>query len=253
VFAAGAAASSSFQASDASASASSAGEKKSGNWDFLLKSKDNLRTPDKWSQDSDAKPAAAAASSESNGGLNSNYFSATDLLVPGSDADTFSGKKSLVEKANNMASRVSDDQSSAVLNALGAASSAFSAIPSPPMRREEAPVKLPYSNADMPTEAEASENKPAPLNLAATGSMMNEADSQLGELKQADPSSFALVKQMLAKNAAGQLPEMHKDSSDEQAQIEELLGGSGQGGAVAAAHASGGKNWLNWKPSMVDF
>lgn len=253
VFAAGAAATSGFQASDSIASDSSAA---TGNWDFLLKSKDKLRTPEKWSAQDDASKSTAGASSMESGSksnaLNANYFSATDLLVPGSDADTFSGKKSLVEKANNMASRVSDDQSSAVLNALGAASSAFSAIPSPPLPREEAPLKLPYGNADMPKEDAPAPSAPT-MNLAATGSVMSEADSQLGDLKQADPSSFALVKQLLAKNAAGQLPEMHKDSSEETAQIEELLGGSGHGGAVAAAHAAGGKNWLNWKPSMVDF
>jgi hypothetical protein len=288
LFAQGAAATSSYQGSDASDGEGAAGGQKASGWDFLLKSKeDNLRTPSKWSADiaaskssTSSKSSSASSSRDSassSAGLNANYFSATDLLVPGSDADTISGSKSISvsDRATSMASRVSDDQSAAVLNALGAATSAFSAIPEPPLPKEELeqPLKLPtmamerhshstaepvtYSN-DVINNIKSEERSEAPrpsINLVSAGSMMNEADSQLGDLKQADPSSFALVKQLLAKNAAGMLDRSHNEdkSSDEQAQIEELLGGSGHSAAVAQAHAAGGKNWLNWKPSMMDF
>jgi hypothetical protein len=256
LFAAGAAATSNFDAA-ASSDAGASNEKKSGGWDFLIKSKDKLRAPEKWSQD-DSKASTASAtytdsSSSSSNGLNGNYFSATDLLVPGSDADTFAGKKSITDRANNMASKMSDEQNSAVLSALGAATSAFGAIPQQPLPKEEAPLRLPKMDfAPAPVEVEApaaSGNTGNTISLAASGSMMNEADSQLGDLKQQDPASFALVKQLLAKNAAGVLPGRSEHASEEQAQIEEILGGS----TTAAAHAAGGKNWLNWKPSMVDF
>jgi len=80
-----------------------------------------------------------------------------------------------------------------------------------------------------------------------------QSPDELEELRQANPSAYAIVKALLTKRSLGLLNPRHPSASFSAADAPVATGEGPMESAsmepVSPPHQSGGQNWLNWKPA----